>query len=381
MGNRSCSGPAICCLLHNLTPGGSAWQWLRLLGKHVGDGGRATIFAPPGPLSAPARRAGIEVVATAPWVEGAGGQPELLAAIAEHDVAVVHWEQGVMEAFGPALEACGRAALALHQAPRGLSRWFGETTVATAAAVLKRAVAERHAVALVRGEIHRSKVAAGFGVPADALWTVPAAVALPALPFDPAPPEPREVLAMARLSAEKAAVVELAVELTAARLAAGRTCRLTVAGDGHWRSEAAALCERRLPSQAWRIEPAPENPVARLAAADLVVAQGVTTLEAAALGRRVVVARSAGERGGVVLTPDRYAEAAQDPFGDPPLTVGPGQLWEEALALGEADLRALRQRVETRNSLEVASRALGEALAATRARGGFRARLRRSFAC
>jgi hypothetical protein len=380
MGNRSESGLAICCLLHNLTPGGSAWQWLRLLGKHVEDGGRATIFAPPGPLSAPARRAGIEVVATAPWVEGAGGQPELLAVIAEHDVAVVHWEQGVMEAFGPALEACGRAALALHQAPRGLTRWFGETTVAAARSVLAQAVAERHAVALVRGETHRRKVAAGFGVPTSALWTVPASVALPTPPSPPHPAQALEVLALTRLSPEKAAVVELAVELTAARLVAGEPCRLTLAGEGRWRSEAMLLCERRLPSQAWRIEPAPENPIARLANTDVVVAQGVTTLEAAALGRRVVVARSAGDRGAVVLTPDRYAEAAQDPFGDPPLTVDPDQLWEEALALDEADLRALRQRVETRNSLEVASRALGEALAATRVRSGLRALLRRSFA-
>ena len=46
----------------------------------------------------------------------------------------------------------------------------------------------------------------------------------------------------------------------------------------------------------WRFEDAPADAIARLAAADVVVAQGSTTLEAAALGRRVVVARSVGER-------------------------------------------------------------------------------------
>lgn len=362
---------AVCCLLHSLTPGGSGRQWIRLLARHVERGGRATIFAPTGPLAAAARSAGIEVVATAAWAErDTAARPDLWAAIGTHDAAIVQWEQGVMEAFGPALDACGRAALALHQAPRAMSRWFGPPTVATARAELERALAERNAVALVRGEAHRRQVAAGFDVPAGDLRVLPASVPLSSLPFQPARSGAREVLAMMRLSPEKAAIARLAVELVRARLDTGRPHGLTIAGEGPWRSEAVALCERRLPPGSWRIEGAPEDPAARLTAADVVVAQGLTTLEAAALGRRVVVARSAGEDGaaGAVLTPDRYDEAARDPFGRPPLTDDAGLLWEELLAIGEPELQALRRGVETHNSLDVASRALGKALAATAGR-------------
>lgn len=362
---------SLCCLLHNLTPGGSAWQWVRLLAMHVEQGGRATIFAPPGPLDAPARAAGIEVVVTPPWIEGdTAPRSDLWAAVATHEAAIVHWEQGVMEAFGPALEACGRAALTLHQSPRAMTRWFGPTTVATARATLERALIERHAVPLVTGYAHRRQVAAAFDVPGDAMRVLPASVPLQSLPFRPARNEIREVLAMTRLSPEKAALVGLAVDLVGVRLATGQPCRLTIAGEGPSRSEAVALCEERLPSGSWLIEGAPEDPIARLAGADVVVAQGLTTLEAAALGRRVVVARPAAEDGaagaaGAVLTLDRYDEAARDPFGEPPLTDDVNRLWEEVLAVGELELRALRHLVETHNRLEIASGALGEALATT----------------
>jgi hypothetical protein len=364
-----------------MTPGGSAWQWVRLLGRHVAGGGRATICAPPGPLAEPAARAGIEVVPTAPWLEGdTTPRVDLWAVVGNHDVAVVHWEQGVMETFGPALAACGRVALAVHQSPRALTRWFGESTVTAAAEVLEQAVEAKNAVVLVSGAAHRRKVAAAFGVPEKELLTLPAAVEPDSLPFQSSLEEPRELLAMTRLSPEKAAVVELAIELTGARLANG-DCRLTIAGEGAWRDEAMALCEARLPGRSWRIEPAPEDPSARLAAADLVVAQGVTTLEAAALGRRVVVARAAAAEGGVVLTPDRYGEAARDPFGDPALVTDPNRLWDEALALDGDDLRDLRRLVEEHNSLETASRALDRAMAATAPRfGKLRGGLRRAFA-
>jgi hypothetical protein len=382
MGRRSArSARSICCLLHNLTAGGSAWQWVRLLGRHVAGGGRATICAPPGPLAEPAANAGIEVVPTAPWLEGAvTPRADLWDVVGKHDVAVVHWEQGVMETFGPALAACGRAALAVHQSPRGLTRWFGESTVATAGEVLEQAVEERNAVVLVSGAAHRRKVAAAFGVPEKGLLTLPASVDLDSLAFQPSLGEPHELLAMTRLSPEKAALVELAIELTGARLATS-DCRLTIAGEGSWRDEAVARCDARLPGGSWRIEPAPEDPAARLATADLVVAQGVTTLEAAALGRRVVVARAAAEEGGVVLTPDRYDEAARDPFGDPVLVTDPDQLWDEALALGGDDMRDLRRLVEDHNGIEAAARALDGAVASTDPRSGEpRGWLRRAFA-
>ena len=355
---------AVCCLLHSLAPGGSTWQWVRLLGRHVEQGGRATIFAEPGPLAEPARLAGIEVVSTS-WSEPGHAGPS--AAIGEHEVAIVHWEQRVMEAFPRALEACGRAALALHGTPQAMTRRLAPPTPGIARRILERAIAEPRAVPLVRGEAHRQKVGAAYAVPGEALRILPVSVPLPELPFRPAAGEPVEVLAMTRLGPEKAAIPRLAVELVRAGLEAGRPCRLTVAGDGPWRAEATALCERRLPPGSWRIEGAPRDPLARLAACDVVVAQGTTTLEAAALGRRVVVARSLGanEASGAVLTSENYDEAARDPFGDPRVTEDAAQLWNELLTLDAANLGALRHLVETHNGPEVSSRALGEALATT----------------
>jgi hypothetical protein len=355
---------AVCCLLHSLVPGGSTWQWVRLLERHVAQGGRATIFAELGPLAEPAREMGIEVVITS-WSEPT--HAGLWAGVGEHDAAIVHWEKGVMDAFPRALEACGRAALSLHGTPQAMTRWFAPPTPAIARRTLEQAVSEPHAVALVRGEAHRRKVAAAYAVPRKALRILPVSVPLPSLPFGPAPAEPREVLAMTRLAPEKAAIVRVAVELVRAGLRDGKPCRLTVAGDGTWRPDAIALCEQRLPRDSWRIEAAPEDPLSRLAATDLVVAQGTTTLEAAALGRRVVVARSLGahQASGVVLVTERYDDAARDPFGDPQVTDDAAQLWKELLALDGTDLSALRRLVESHNSLEGASRALGEAFATT----------------
>jgi hypothetical protein len=363
MGGRGGLGvTAVCCLLHSIAPGGSTWQWIRLLERHVARGGRATIFAAHGALAEPARAAGIEVIPAA-WGEPAAAG-RLRSAVGEHDVAIVHWEQGVMNAFPLALEACGRAVLTMHETPQAMTRWLAPPTPAIARRTLERAVAEPHAVALVRGEAHRRKVANAYAVPRDALRILPASLPLPALPFEPAREEPTEVLAMTRLAPGKTAIPRIAVELVRERLNSGRRCRLTIAGEGRWRTEAVALCERRLPRGSWRIEGAPEDPIARLAASDLVVAQGTTTLEAAALGRRVVVARSLGRHGasGAVLTPDRYDQAARDPFGDPRVTEDAARLWDEVLALDEAGLSALRHLVESHNSLEIASRALGEAL-------------------
>jgi hypothetical protein len=232
---------------------------------------------------------------------------------------------------------------------------------------IARAVEEKRAAVLVRGRWHRDRVARAFDIPADALGVLPASIPLTSIPFHPELGEPREILALMRLSSEKAAIAQLAVELTRKRLAAGRPCHLTIAGDGPWRKSAVELCERRLPLSSWRIERAPADPIARLSGSDLVVTQGLTTLEAAALGRRAVVARAIGDdrAAGVVLTPGRYDAAAQDPFGEPPLRSEVDRLWEEIIAVSETELRELRHLVESRNNLEVASQALRGAIAAT----------------
>jgi len=366
MGDRGELGvAAICCLLHSLVPGGSTWQWIRLLERHVELGGRATIFAAPGPLAEHARRAGIEVVSTS-WEETAT-PGNLWNAVGEHDVAIVQCEQGVQDAYGQALEACGRAALALHQAPQTVTRWFAPPTPARIRRTVEHAARDPHALVLVRGEAHRRKVAAAYGLSREGLSILPPSVPLLEPRTDSPRGEPGNVVAMSRLAPEKAAIPKVAIELVRERIAAGQSCELTIAGDGPWKPEALALCERSLPLGSWRIKGAPEDPIATLAGADVVVAQGSTTLEAAALSRRVVVARSLGARGasGVVLTPDIYDEAARDPFGDPRVTEDAAQLWDELLAIDETALSDLRRLVGRHNSLDASARAFAKALAAT----------------
>lgn len=366
-------------MLHNLEPGGSARQWAHLLAHHVATGGEATILAPPGPLAPQARAAGIEVVPTVWEEEEACGWRGVAGVAVDHDAAIVHWDYEVMGAFGPALEASGLAALAIHQAPEALVRWFGPEILEDARAPVDHGLRERGGLVLVRGEAHRRRfdAAPAFAIAPDRLRVLPASIPMPPGPFAPELDEPREILALARLSPDKAAIQRLAVAITRAQ-PDGQRARLTVAGEGPCRAEIVALCERELPPGSWRIEGAPADPIARLAAADVVVAQGLTTLEAAALGRRVVVARTVADEqaAGIVLRPECYEEAARDPFGEPELTVDPDRLWDGILALGEVELRALRRLVEANNSLDAAASALRDAFAETPRRRGARRALR-----
>lgn len=358
---------SLCLLLHNLLAGGSARQWLNLLGPAAAAGTRVTIVAPPGPLAASARAAGIDLVEVDWATVGTALDQHPWPRVSEHEVAVVHWDHQVMNAFTPALEACGRAALVIHQSPTALARWFGDGIVELTRAPVELAVRHPAAVAMVRGEHHRRRFVDAFGLPPEGLRILPAAIPTPPVAGTTADPATGEVLAMIRLSPDKAAVARMAVALVAGGRAAGDSPRLTIAGDGPWRESARALCESALPAGSWRLEPAPHDPLARLAAADLVVAQGLTTLEAAALGRPTVVAREAGENGaaGIALRPENYGEAAQDPFGFPAVSTDSGALWHEARALTPADLAELRALVIRHNSIEACRGALEEALAAT----------------
>ncbi len=350
----------VCCLLRDLGPGGANWHWVRLLAEHVERGGEATIFAQPGPLAEVARGRGI-AASPVSWGEG-GAHDQIWRTVAEQDVTIVQWELGPMELFARTLDECGCAALAVHGAPQAMSRAFAPPAPMRLRRTVELAADDPRAQALVCGAAHRRKVADAYGVPEDALQVLPPFAPLGELRFRLAAEEPLQVLAMTRLGPEKMAIVRLAVELVRER---AHECRLTVAGDGPRRAEAIELCERRLPPGSWRIEPAPADPIARLADSDLVVAQGMTTLEAAALGRRLVVARSFGAReaSGAVLTPDNYDEAARDPFGRPQASEDVSALWSAALDVGERQLMALRHLVERHNSPTVALRSFDNALA------------------
>ena len=355
----------ICCLLHDLGPGGATWQSVRLLAGHVKRGGGATICAQPGSLAEVAKRAGIEVLDVG-WGED-GKYDSIWRCVAGHDVAIVQWELGLVDVFARVLKECSRVALAVHGAPQTVNRRLAPPGPMKLRRAVEDTVIDQRANVIVCGAIHRRKVAHAYGLPADALQIVPTAAPLEELGFRPADREPREVLAMTRLAPEKMSIVRLAVELVRERLTGDHECRLAVAGDGPRRAEAAEFCERRLPRGSWRIEGAPAEPLARLAEAELVVAQGATTLEAAALGRPVVVARSFGAReaSGAVLTPENYDEAARDPFGNPQVTEDAAALWDDVLALDRASLVSLRRTVEKHNSPAVALEAFDDALAAT----------------
>ena len=329
--------------------------------------GRATIVAPRGPLSEVARRAGI-VLVDRPWSQDPREDAESVRRLVSgHDAAVVHWDHLVMHSLEPALSACGHGALVIHQTAAMHSRWFGPEILASARDPIDRALEDPHAAILVRGDSHRGILAGELDLPAASLRILPAAIPVPPQPSVPASGRAREVLALTRLSHEKAAIVRLAAELTRARLDRGLPCHLSIAGDGEWRAGMKSVCEELLPDGAWRLESSPWDPIRPPSASDLVIAQGQTTLEASALERRVVVARTVdGDRAaGVVVTPDRYDVAARDPFCRPPLSSDPEELWREVDALEVEDLRALRALVERHNGLEAGSLALREALADT----------------
>ena len=362
-------------MLHSLDPGGSTRQWVHLLGRHVAAGGEATILAPAGPVSGAAAASGIEVIPTIWEREEAAGWSRVSAAAGRAGFAVVHWDHEVMHAFEPALEACGRAALVAHQPPHQLLRWFEPEVMASARALFERAAAERSGFVFVRGAAHRRQFERAFDVPPEGLRILPASIPLPRFDADG---ETGEILALTRHSPEKAAIPMLAVELTRRGLERGRAAasRSPAAGRPARRPKHSAPSASRPAPGGSRLRLA--DPIARLAAADITVAQGLTTLESVALGRRVVVARSTEDGGaaGVVLRAALYEEAARDPFGEPEVTDDLDQLWDGLLDLEADELRALRGLVEANNSLAAAASAVRAAIAATPPSGGIRRTVR-----
>jgi hypothetical protein len=311
-----------------------------------------------------ARAAGIDVVEVDWGAVPPQAMDGLWHVVAGHDAAVVQWEPQVIDAFGPALAACGRGTLTLHSAPEAVARWFGPAGFARMRRPLLRAVADPRAAAITCGDRHRRRVATTCGVPEQALSVLPACIPTEPIPFDPGPARGGgEVLALVRLSREKSAVVEVAAELVRAGRRSGGEWRLTIAGEGPWRERMAALCRRRLPDGAWRLEEPPREPIQRLRESSLVVTQGLTTLEAAALGRPVVVAVGTEGVSGTVLVPDRYDRAARDPFGQPEAHSDAERLLAEAEAVDEGQLMRLRGLVERHNSLDAGIAALAAALA------------------
>lgn len=344
--------PSLCAVIPDLALGGVAVATVGLLSSVVQAGRSATVIAESGPLAERARAAGIAVHVIAPELDMAA-RYQLVAALAQgHDAALVDWTPTAIGALPAALAATGRAVLVRHGAARHLDEWalFEPERAFTLA---RGAIDDPACVVCACGAAHRREMAECLAVDEQDLAILPEAVDAARIPFQPCTGESRTILAMVRLSIEKAPVVELAAGLTARALAAGRPVHLDVVGEGPWQAEALALCGRLLPPAAWSHEPATERPLERLARADVCVTQGLTTIETAALGRRVVVARhatAASGVGGTVLTPATYAGAAEDPFAVEQVEHDLDRLWDGLDAIGPGELAALRSLVEERNS-------------------------------
>ena len=152
--------------------------------------------------------------------EEATGWGRVTDAAASAGFAVVHWDHRVMHAYEPALAACGRAGLVSHQAPRQLLRWFEPAVMTAAQTIFERAAAERSGFVFVRGAVHRRRFEQAFDVPRKALQILPPSIPLPEFR---AGGGTEEILALTRHSPEKAAIPELAVELTRRGLERGRS--------------------------------------------------------------------------------------------------------------------------------------------------------------
>jgi glycosyltransferase involved in cell wall biosynthesis len=344
---------AICCVIHDLQIGGTARLYLDLLSRIKETGCDVTLVAGPGPLAEPARYLGLQV-ATIDWAASPAETYAVVEAAAQgHDAGEILCDPALVHVLPALLGACGRAALALHSDIPGVRAWFGEAAMRRLVLWARALVRSPAGGVLTRGRRHRRDAAALLSVEEEELAVVPPGVAADQIDFDPAPGEPGRVVALTRLSPEVAARVDAAIELVAAGLQAGRPCRLELVGDGPWKNQALRLCAARLPRGAWQHRPATLDPLAAVRGADLVVATGLTGLEAAAAGRPVAIARRTDDGAGVVgplLTPETYRLYTDDIYGfDVPATA-PTAVWSQRDALTSDDLRTLRRLVETENS-------------------------------
>jgi len=354
------------CVLGDLQIGGVPRLYIDILTRLQQAGVATRIVAPDGTLRPLAQERGI---AWEPidWTESRLATYErvrsLLApggrALVTADPAIVH----VM----PALAAAGPAAAVFHGTAPRLPDWFGEARLAR----LVRLVSELERAGRLRvltiGSTYVEEYARLFELPVERIALLAPGVDSAAIEFRPVAGPVRSVLSLCRLSPEKAPHVLAAVELVAEGLAQGRACHLDVVGDGPWRAEAEAVCERRLPPGSWTFHGATTAPLDAMRRADAVLATGLTALEAASAGVRVVIVRTTPDDAGPlgpVMTRARYQALARDSFGarsQPP--AAPRDVWADLDAVGIEELAAVRAAVDANNSLAVTAETLVEAFA------------------
>jgi hypothetical protein len=344
---------SLCVVIRDLGLGGTSWLYVDLLSRAVRQGIRSTLVAAPGPLYETAARAGIELV-DVDWSDPRVETYDVVArATHAHDVGVLLCDPALVHSLAAVVASCDRALLALHSDARGIREWFGEPALSRLASIAQSLVASPGTAVIARGLVHRNECARLLDVEEWRLPIFTPGVAVDRIGFDTTGGEPGRVVVLTRLSPELAPRVHAGIELVAAGLVAGRDCRLELVGDGPWRDGALEACRARLPEDRWRCLPATLDPVAGIRAGSLAIGTGLTTLEAVAAGRPVVVARRTNDGAGVVgplVTPQRYDLVAEDIHSVAVPAVEPDRVWTELDSLDEADLAELRRKVETRSS-------------------------------
>jgi hypothetical protein len=363
---RPARSNSVCVVLRDFAIGGVPRLYIDMLSRLARRGVRGTVVAGAGPLADVARSRGIDVT-ECDWSRPRGETYRIVSHVAgRSDGAVVLCDPELIHAIPAALAGGGRVLVIVHSLVPSLAEWFGESGLERLR-TLSRGLGSGGSAALVaRGGPHRKAISALVGVDSAHIRILAPGIATDEVPFDPrrATGGPERVLVLSRLSPEAAPRIQAGVELVAVGLREGRDCRLELVGDGSWREEAFALARRQVGADRWRHEASTLDPIARVGQASVVVASGLTALESAAAGRRVVIARLGRDGGpvGPALTPDTFSRFSDDIFGTDVPAEDPREVWAALDGLGEPELARVRKLVETCNSGETQANAMLEVL-------------------
>jgi hypothetical protein len=346
-------GPSTLVLVRDLAVGGAPRLYLDLLGRLRARGHRVGIASAGGALEPVFRAAGIALHPIDWEARPSEVYAAVTAAATGYDAAVLTCDPLLSSAAPAALLGCGRLALAILSPAAHLPGWFGPAGMADLSRTGRALALAPEGAVIVRGPEQRRLVAEQLGVADEALALVEPGVAVDAIPFEPAAHDNGTVLVLTRLGPDTLDRVRGGVELVAAGRRAGRNCRLLLVGDGDARDEALALCAAALPAGAWRHEGLTNDPLEWYRRAAVVVAMGRTAFEAGGMGRRVATSRRTGDGRGVLgppLTPAHYDEFADDLLGCAYEPWDADSVWRALDAVDAADLAAVRERVQQRNS-------------------------------
>ncbi|MFA4930046.1 MAG: glycosyltransferase family 4 protein [Patulibacter sp.] len=359
---RTARPDRLTCVLGDLQVGGVARLYTDLLTQLVRDGRVCRIVAPDGPLRDELVERRIE------WEPIDWDGPRLnslrhLHALLEPgEPTIVVADPRTSHVIASAASR-GPVVCAFHTTADLMDAWLGERPMQRLADVVRSLQAARGLEVLTIGEQYRATYVERFDWDPDAVTVLPPAIDVEAFPYADPPVDPDLIVCVARLSPEKHAHVRNAIKLVHAGRATGRDARLEFYGDGPWRAEAEALCAERLPAGSFTFHGATRRPAAALRSAGLVVATGLTALEAACIGRRVVISRNIPEDVlGPVFTTEHFDLLADYAFGGRflPLTMPVDEAWDTLDRVRPEDLRAVRERVLAEHSLPTAARVLAD---------------------